>query len=140
MNITQVLSGWKTYCAAAVLILTGLATIETGIAGGIQHYSDPSSPTALDTDQMLATFTKGALAIGSGLGLIGIGHKLDKNTTAIKDNTVAVQDVAPVNPNAVKSVETILAQFHQQLLDAGDDPKKLSALAAKMTAPTPPKT
>ena len=52
------MNGYKTYAAAAAMALFGVYEVATG---------DPAS---------------GAMKIIGALGMVGIGHKLDKNTAA----------------------------------------------------------
>ena len=58
------MKGWKTWAAAIGTILTGLGMI----AGGL------SKEGGLSFENVQA----GILTVTGGLGLIGIGHKLDK--------------------------------------------------------------
>lgn len=57
------MGGWKTWVAAIGLMLTGLGMIAAGVA------ADPLNP-----DQIW----EGILLILAGLGMIGIGHKIEK--------------------------------------------------------------
>lgn len=58
------ISGWKTYVA-------GFGSIVTGVVGLVLHFIDPANSAALTIEQAAAL-------IWGGLGLIGIGHKIDK--------------------------------------------------------------
>lgn len=66
------MNGWKTKAAGIAAILGGLATVIGGlVANGLSM-------------EALATAKIGGGAIVSGLGLLGIGHKLDKLTNALE--------------------------------------------------------
>lgn len=56
------MKGWKTWAAALALILPGAGMILGGLAN----------------DFDLAAIKEGAILIGGGLGMIGIGHKIEK--------------------------------------------------------------
>lgn len=58
------LSGYKT-------ILGGFGMILTGVVGLIYHFTDT-------TNQMALGFPEAITLITGGLGILGIGHKIDK--------------------------------------------------------------
>ena len=64
------MKGWKTWAGGGALILSGIATV---IQGAI---SDP-----VDLEKIKA----GLMMIGSGLGIIGIGHKIEKASNGVKE-------------------------------------------------------
>lgn len=57
------IGGWKTKLAAAGAILSGLGVVIAGLTG-----------EAVDVDQIAA----GAVTICGGLGVLGLGHKVEK--------------------------------------------------------------
>lgn len=67
------MSGWKTWVAGIGGILAGLGVVAAGVVhdGGIDW-------TAVQN---------GGAAVLAGFGVLGLGHKLDKNTDAVKENT-----------------------------------------------------
>jgi hypothetical protein len=69
------MKGWKTWTGAIAIILTGLAT-------AIQGFNES------DWNKVAGGIT----LIGSGIAAIGIGAKLDKNTTAITDQTQTIKE------------------------------------------------
>ena len=58
------MSGWKTWASGIVTFCTGVVMIGNGLL------SDP-----VDPNQIYA----GLLTCGGALGIIGIGHKIEKN-------------------------------------------------------------
>jgi len=63
-----VMTGWKTKLGGIALILTGAGMIATGVANG-----------------NFDVVTQGLALAGGGLTALGLGHKIDKNTQAVKD-------------------------------------------------------
>lgn len=64
------MGGWKTWAAAGGLCLLGLALIGMGL---------------LATELRAVLFALGLQAILFGFGLVGIGHKVEKNAAANHD-------------------------------------------------------
>ena len=68
------MNGWKTKTGGIAMILTGLATV-------IQGFNEA------DWNKIAS----GMVMMSGGLAAIGIGAKLDKNTTAITDQTQVIE-------------------------------------------------
>jgi hypothetical protein len=60
------MTGWKTWVASAVAALSALLMM------GQALLSDPFDPTK---------FYEGLMALAAAVGLVGIGHKIEKNKT-----------------------------------------------------------
>jgi len=58
------MKGWKTWSAAIAGVFTGLGLVVSGFI------ADP-----MDIDMVV----NGVMAVSASLGLVGIGHKLEKN-------------------------------------------------------------
>lgn len=63
------MQGWKTWAAGIALILSGLGSILGSFDWDTFSFGDG--------------LNAGILMIGNGLGLIGIGHKVEKAATTI---------------------------------------------------------
>lgn len=63
------IGGWKTKTSAAALIFTGLATIATGLV----QILDGNFDTGIGIIQ------EGFISLSTGGGILGIGHKVEKN-------------------------------------------------------------
>lgn len=97
------IDGWKTYLAGAMAIMAG-------IVGLYYHFKQPDSPLALQPEiafQMIA----------GGLGIIGLGHKLDKNTAAVKEaavvNATATADAGTKTANATAAAVNTAATMNK---------------------------
>lgn len=64
----EFLDGAKTFLSGAVLIGAGVAGMVFGVV-------DPST---------------GIMLVGNGLGVWGLGHKLEKLTTAVKEKEIVI--------------------------------------------------
>ena len=60
--------GWKTKTAAAASILTGMASVATGVVQALDG----------NFDIAMATIKGGIATAAVGLGMLGIGHKVEK--------------------------------------------------------------
>lgn len=101
MNLLKFLplpSGWNTIGAGILGTLTGVITLLTGVVGLIANFIDPTSDLAMDMDTAFKTIGLGAGAIAAAWGMLGIGHKLEKNEIAAEKVEVAVEK----NTQAVK--------------------------------------
>lgn len=72
--VWEKLDGWKTYGSAALSILTGLAGLAAELAGPLSAHSLPGLVAVI---QNLPHDPSWA-ALVFGLGLLGVGHKLEK--------------------------------------------------------------
>lgn len=98
------LEGWKTYLAGAMSILAG-------VVGLYFHIKQPDSPMALQPEAAWAM-------ISGGLAVIGIGHKLDKNTAAVKESA-AVSAAATVEAGDKTAATTAAAVTSAAMMNKG---------------------
>lgn len=89
------MDGWKTKAGGLTLMATGAAMLLTGIA---ELITEVVSGTLIFQPGMQKVI-EGGIAVGLGFASLGIGHKLDKNTEAVKSTTNAVVE----NTEAVKT-------------------------------------
>lgn len=75
-ELARLLSGYKTYIAGVGLIFHALATLLLGLSG-------QSEPGSFDLNAAI-------IEILAGLGALGIGHKIEKATASVQENTEAV--------------------------------------------------
>jgi len=78
------LDGYKTLLGGILAVLTGSAMALTGAAGLIAGFVDPTGPYAMDPLKAWTAITTGLATAAGGLSVMGIGHKLEKNTQAVK--------------------------------------------------------
>ena len=138
------IDGWKTKAGAIVKIFTGGAAVLAALAALITHFVNPDAPNGIGLDAFAIAALAGIFMIGDGIAALGLGHKLDKNTAAIKENTVsakvsaiaAAETATPVVIVPTKPVDpaaALLENFALQVQEAAGDPDKLAALKAKVS-------
>lgn len=74
------MKGWKTWAGGLVLILPGLAEILFGAGILINEVVNGT----FSTDAGIGHIKTGSLGVGAGLAAIGVGHKIEKHTEAVK--------------------------------------------------------
>lgn len=104
------LDGYKTKIGGAGLILTGIGTVIVAITMALRlMFPDLTSFPEADVTTMLKTGGAGIASISIGFSTIGLGHKVDKNTVAVKAQVKTVDQeideyVKKDDPTGISSV------------------------------------
>lgn len=73
--VEGLMGGWKTWAGSILAISTGIGMVAKEVVDGTFDFGK---------------ITTGIGMVAGGLAALGIGHKVDKNTEAVKENTAEI--------------------------------------------------
>ena len=79
--ISTKLDGYKTYIGGAGFLALGIAKVLMAAVYWVAYLQPETLPAIEpDSDLAVASFQEGIVSFSLGLGVLGIGHKLEKST------------------------------------------------------------